>query len=323
MKARLGTLALIIAAIACVAVLMWQDTAQTRARQLEQALKETRPLTLQCSKLERQISTYQRKVVTEQAGTGTVQFLVTDLTPQGWETVLEPLSTYGYPIALGLSLNQYPGAAGCLTRQQAKPFSYCYAYDPDEAAVLADDRVQALALWLGKMEETATQWGFTMQPVLYFPEGAYLPDAAPVLQAAGIEVVIHHGEVGTGLMNPKQMDGIWYVGSAWWRGNEILASKLQQIGTTGGELVTVMGVDRAAQNRLEDWMADFESKIQNLDLTVTDFDGMALIQTDNVKLGAEARAEAQQQIVQLETQLKDLRQQIDEINRRYEIQEGA
>lgn len=310
---------------ALIAALLWRDAAQSRAyqRRMVQKEAEIRPLSVRLYECEHSIHELERENATEQAGTGTVQFLVTDLSVAGWHTVVEPMLDYGYPLTLGLTLTRYPGAEGCLTTEQAQPCLFCYAYDPAEAAALNDDPQQALALWLEQLTQHAAAQELNLQPVLYFPAGSYLPDAAPVLQAAGIEAVIHHGETGTGLMTPQQQDGIWYVGSAWWLRNEILASKLHRIGTIGGQLVTVMGCDDMTQTTVPEWMYDFAAVTGSLNLRVTDFTEMMQVQAENERFKAAARSENQQQIEELQAQCAELHRQIDEIEQRYALQEDA
>lgn len=328
------SIALSIVLAVVLALLVWHETQieSTTAALYQEMSVETNALSSEIKDLQQQIDELETEASAILAGTATAQFLATDLSTECYQTVLSPLAAYGYPIGLALSLTELPGAEGCLTLEEAQGlvsqgWYYCYAYDEAEAAALLDGQTtaetltdeeasEALSLWLSAVTAAAEERELTLSGVVYFPSGTFRESFAETLKAQGIQTVLHNGELGAGLLTASEEDGLWYAGVVWWRGNEILASKLYTIASRGGELVTLVGIPDTS-TKLESWMQQFEERISSYNIAVTDFTGMIETQTANASIAADAAAEQEAQIAELEAQIEELNAQIEDLENNY------
>ena len=311
-----------VALVILIGILLWLDRKNEKETELVVAKmnEELRPLSIEKYRLEGQISNLQSEKKLLTLGTATMQFLIADLSEGTYKEIIKPMSGYNYPVALGLTVEQMPGMAGNISLKDleqltSKGWYLCYSFSKDEASSYHNEVDKALSLWLDAVRIKAENVGLTMENAIYFPDGTFCEEYTSVLKEHEIEVVIHTGNIGKKLMAAECEDDIWYVGSIWWRGNEILANKLSSIQHSGGEFVTIMGVDGSATNSLKDWMLQFEGEVK--DMRVTDFTTMTKVQSENRKLGIAETAVLEKEIGSLMTEIEEIEFEMTKIQDKY------
>lgn len=305
-----------------IGILLWLNGED--AEEIEQVIakmnEELRPLSVEKNRLEEEIDRLQSEQKALTAGTATMQFLITDLSESTYKKIIQPMSEYEYPVALGVSLEQMPGVEGNISMEVAeelliKGWYLCYSFSEEEAGSYEGEARVELSLWLDEVQKAADQEGLTIDNAIYFPAGTFREEYISVLKEQGIEVVIHTGNIGKKLLAAEWEQDIWYVGGIWWRGNEILADKLSTIQYSGGEFVTIMGVDDTATNSLKDWMVQFQGIAKAV--SVCDFATMTQTQSANRELGKEEEVTFEEEIKSLQSEIEAIETRMDEIQQKY------
>lgn len=283
---------------------------------------ETLPLAERRNALRTQVEELEKSVGAIRAGTGTVQYLVTDLSTKTTEQIISLMLEQNETAVLGLSVRQFPGQDGCMTAEQAlgiaeRGWSFCYCFSSAEARVLSEDRVKALSLWLDRVESAAADTGITMENAILFPSGSFAEEYVAVLKQKGIDVVIHHGEIGHTIYTADEEDGIWYVGAAWWWKNSIASVKFSQVAELGGSLAVEIGAQDFGTTNPKTAFDAFDKATESMSLLVTDFEGMKQQQRKNRIGDAEAEQKLREQIDDLNRQIDEVSREIQRIENRY------
>lgn len=293
-------------------------------KEIEQVIarmyEELRPLSSERYRLEEQVGKLQSEKEKFALGQATMQFLMNDLSERAYKEIISPMSEYDYPVAIGVSVEQMPGVEGNISVEVTeelidKGWYLCYSFAKDEVSAYHTQEDRALSLWLDAVRSEADTKGLAVCNAIYFPAGTFREDYVGVLKEHDIEVVIHAGNIGKKLLAAECEQDIWYVGGIWWRGNEILANKLSSIQHSGGEFVTIMGVDDTATDSLKDWMSQFQGIAKAV--SVTDFAAMAQIQEENRELAVEEDTVLEKEINSLLSELEVIEAQMDEIRNQY------
>lgn len=303
-------------------IMLWFN--ERDEKEVEQVIakmhEELRPLSVEKNRLEEEINRLQSEKQALAAGTATMQFLIADLSEGTYKEIIKPMTEYEYPVVLGVSLEQMPGVEGNISVEETKQlvtkgWSLCYSFSKDEAGSYDKEESTALSLWLEAVQKEADNAGLAIDNAIYFPTGTFREDYISVLKEHDIEVVVHTGNIGKKLLAAECEQDIWYVGGIWWRGNEILAGKLSSIQYSGGEFVTIMGVDDTATNSLKDWMVQFQGIAKAV--SVTDFATMTQLQRENRELEAKEETVLTEAINSLQSEIEVIEARMDELQQKY------
>jgi len=282
--------------------------------------EEMHPLLIKRYKLEEEINNLQTQKEELTLGAATMQFLITDLSEGSYKDIIKPMSEHNYQVTLGVSLKNMPGLSGNISLENMKKLSLknwklCYSFEKNEIGEYHKENPEALSLWLDSVDNEIKRKGFSMSNAIYFPAGTFKKEYISVLKEHNIEVIIHSGDIDKKQLVAEYEDDMWYVCGIWWRGNEIIASKMSSIQKVGGEFVTIIGADRSATNSLQDWLAQFEGKRGNV--TITDFDTMVKIQSNNRQLGIKEAETINAEISKLTVEIGVINSEITKIQRKY------
>ncbi len=325
---------LLLAAIGVGGYFLWKRNRMEKqeAERLEEInariYAETLPLVEQRNALRAQAEDMEAQVNAIHVGTGTVQYLVTDLSDRMFSQVISGMLEREEKAVLGLSMWQFPGLENCMTAEQALEateygWTFCYSFNQKEANTFSNDRTEALSLWLDSVSQAAADAGITMEGAILFPSGSFSEEYIPVLKQKGIDVVIHHGEIKQGETEhtiytaDETEDGIWYVGAAWWWRNSIASGKFSRVAATGGNLVVEIGTQDFGEVKPQTAFDAFDKAVETMSLMPTGFEGMKQQQRKNRLGDAEAEQKLQEQIDGLNAQIDELSRQIQRITNRY------
>lgn len=277
---------------------------------------EILPYNNQINSIENEIYSLEEEISEVTAGTATTQFMVNNITTDTYDEIIAPLSAYGYPTALCLTLDEMPGDDGCISLDTAYAlqdmgFYFCYFYDVNESDTSSD----ALSSWLNEVKYRAENLGITMSNTIILTD--YSDEYADVLKEHEINVVVKYLYRDGGSLEAVYENELWNVETSWWRNNSILTTKLDSISETGGEIVIVLGIDHRYTGDVDDWMSQYMDQVSDNTIETTDFSTMSSIQFDNLSVGQDRVSEIQEEITELNQQKQEINDTISEINQAY------
>lgn len=163
---------LLVIGICCGLLYAKQREANRRA-DLEALAAIARPLEKQRDELNVELARTVNAVNADKLTQGTVQVLFVELNEECYQQAAPMMS---FPGIMGLSLTEFPGIEGKLTRVQfdsllARGWTYCLNYDGQEL----------LEKWLPKMKDRMTEIGIKMPETIFFSQNTYLPEMDEIL----------------------------------------------------------------------------------------------------------------------------------------------
>ena len=306
--------------VGALAVFWWSEsraeqTMQDANAEMEQ---ELRPLELERHRLQQELDDVKAEYNQNTQGTGSLVLLFTNLDEQIYTEIYPMMEAYGYAGVMTLSEDCFPGAEGCMSREQFRElidagWECCLRWGEEETNG-----------WVAACGRLAREAGIARPKAVYFPADTYDSEKNDFLIKKEFLTAVYHGEGEVSLISYGIGGDIWNPGAMGWEQKG--ASKLlDEIVEKKGNLIFTIGTDFSEEEYEKD---SFIAMLEKTDVyrKVDDLKVMTLTEAREYRQGLDEGREGltetyNEQRADLEAQLEELEQKIDEITRKYgEIQ---
>lgn len=310
----------IVAAVFLAGVLLflfWQEkiTEGEKEEAYVNMEKELRPLDLDKRKIRQELDDLSEVYMDESQGMASLVLLFTDMDEIIYTEIFPKMKEHGFIGVLAISKEQFPGQAGCLSKEQFRElidagWKYCLKWEKD---VVTNE-------WLATVSKLMREAEVSRPETVYFPQDSYDAQLDNFLTRQGYSVAIHHGEGDLPLILPESGEGLWHPGAYGWNQKGV-STLLSDAISQRGNLVFTVGTDSESEEYLEEDFSMMLKKVNDYcqagDLMVTDLI-TAREYRRNLEDGQEGRTlKYQEQKAELEKQLSEIEDEIDSITERY------
>ena len=257
----------------CLGMFIWnmnqEEKNQIAAQEKVESAK--RPLLVKKEKIERKLDNLNRDYKANISPKATTQVIFTGLEADVYNICYPIMKKFGYTGILAVSLTQLPGMEGRMSLEQFQEmiqsgWKICIKWDAETP----------VRNWWPKLQKQVKQLGLETGDVVYFTTGTYKSSLDSQLTTMGFSVVVHHGEESESLIQTKDEEGLWHLGSVGLMGEKPklrLTQAIQQNGNitylVGFELEDEMYKERSFLSML----SYFDAYEANMDLIVSDMQG--------------------------------------------------
>lgn len=303
-----------LGALLIVAVILWanqkhEDKEAKEAFALEEQL---RPLTIKRNKLKQQLEELERTYEAERRPRATTQILFTDPDARVYEVCYPIMKEYGLSGVIALSADRLPGEGNCMSEEQLKEliqagWGVCARFN--NAARLSGQ-------WTSLKQEFK-KYNLNEPTTVYFKSGVYNKGLDAAIEQCGFTIVVHHGEEGLPLVQPKDEAGVWHLGSVGIKGHEprlrfteAIEGKANIITLVGFSVAEEMYVEKSFRSMLD----SCKQYVAKEELMVGSCEDARVHFQNRTQEAAEADKQAYLQQKQvLEAELAELEKQIEKL----------
>ena len=199
---------LLVAVLVVLLVREFQDR-KASEEYSEDRYAETAHLRGQKRELEQQLAQVEREYQVKINGKGTLTLLCMDLTEDIYTVIYPQMKEYGFGAMLAVSEKALPGEEGCMEKEQVKEL-----IDAGWCLCLHWNGDTELEAWLTDMQKRMEAQDMELPAQIYFERETYETEYDDLLEAYGLEAVVHHQEEGLPALTTQTEEGIWHIG-AW------------------------------------------------------------------------------------------------------------
>ena len=204
---------------------------QARNDEIEEML---RPFTVKKDSLNSELEQLEEEHNNKTKPKGTTQVIFTGLEEEVYTACYPIMQEHNYDGILALSWKQFPGAEGCMTLEQFQElitagWKICVKWDSETP----------VAQWWPTLQQKLTELGVSAGQIVYFTTGTYSSTLDAQLKELGFTIVVHHGEEVESLIQTKDEDGIWHLGSVGLMGLKPKVRLHEAIAQTGNIIYLV------------------------------------------------------------------------------------
>lgn len=225
---------LLVIALGVLLLIEYVDNKKQEDR-LEEKYAESMPLRSQRLELEQRLQQVEREYQVKINGKGTLSMLCMDLSEDIYTVIYPQMREYGYIGMLAVSKEAFPGAEGCMEKEQVEEL-----LDAGWCLCLYWNGETALEEWLTEMRQSLEDLTLAWPEQIYFERETYQTEYDSLLAERGVKVVVHHQESGLPALATQTEEGIWHIGAWGW--NQTNARKsMEQAVEEGAGLVFTIG----------------------------------------------------------------------------------
>lgn len=309
-----------IAIIAGILLLGWyfkEDSEEKSKAQKQHAMmeKELNPLSVRKREVERQLRELEEHKEETIQAKGTTVLLFTDMDKQIYKKAYPIMQEFGFKGVLLISKELYPGAEGCMTKEQfdemiADGWTYCVKWSESED----------VSAWQKEQEQLLASLNLELTDTVYFPEGTYKEEYKAGLKKMGYCSIAHCGDENIPLI-PKEVSGaIWFPGS-YGMSDAGPRNYLNDAMEQGSSIVYRIGFtqeeelfDKATFESMLNWMESYEEKEM---LQVMDFSGAYQYHKNLTAKRNKTEESVSDEETALRNEIDSIEQQIDAIYKKY------
>lgn len=276
---------------------------------------ELMPLSVRKRELERLLREMEENKETEIQTKGTTVLMFTDMNKQIYKKAYPVMEGYGFRGVLLISEEHYPGAEGCITKEQfdemiADGWTYCVQWSESES----------VSKWHKKQKELLSSLGVDATDAVYFPAGTYKKDYKAELKKAGYSTIAHCGDEELALIPTEVSGPVWFPGTYGMNG---LGPKnyLNDAMEKGGSIVYRIGFSETEELYEEDtfdsmlrWMQTYEDKDQ---LQVLSFADAHAYHKNLTAKRNETEESMSDEEAALREEMQSIEEQIDAVYKKY------
>lgn len=276
--------------------------------------EQLRPLNVKKQNLARELKELDRNYEAIRRPKATAQLLFTEADSRVYEVCYPLMKEQKLTGVLALSENSFPGMEKCMTEQQFKElldegWSICARFNSSARLTSQWDSLKK------KLESIDVEQPTTA----YFANTIYNTNLDSTLTKCGFSIVVHHGEQKLSVVQPKDENGIWHIGSVGLKGQNpkiLFFDALEK----QANLVTLINFTSEDELYTEKPFNDFISTcsqrvaLEEL-LVVSPEDARAHFQNRIEEANPEAKQEYLTKKQELQTELEKVQKEIEELQK--------
>ena len=303
----------VIAGASCLGVIVWRDYKEQKEQlaQKEEAERQLRPLDVEWSRLQQEMTSLEEEYTFKIKGTGTAEVIFTQPDVRVYEEAYPIMQEYGYIGVLAVSEQQFPGTEGNMSLEQFQElmnagWTTCIIWNGAD-----------MSSWLEALSVKLQETGVPGSSVMYFPSETYSDEYDEILLAYGFTAAVHHGETREILISGDE-EGIWHPGVVGMQGEtpryyleDAVNSKANIVYTVGWQQDDEMYNEKMFRSML----SYFKNYQEENGLQVTDIVGARSYKQQLANDQGAIEQEYTQKREELEQQIEDVERQMEEIGK--------
>lgn len=231
--------------------------------------KELNPLSVRKREVERRLRQLDEEKEDKLQIKGSTVLLFVDAKEEVYKSAYPIMKQYGYQGVLLLTRDSYPGAEGCMTKEQfdellLEGWTYCVKWE----------KADSVSKWNKTVEKQLLDLSLEKTSCVYFELETYSKDYKEALKKVGYDTVIHCGDEKLPLITSEVKEPMWFPGSYGMNG-QAPRNYLNDAMSVGGSIVYRIGFEKTEEmydektfESMLKWMKRYEDeeRLQVLDL---------------------------------------------------------